>query len=287
MLSVFADMLGHPVVMTLACLLLGLLVGSFLNVVIYRLPVMMQRDWKEQCAELNGASLPEAEKLTLALPRSRCPHCGHMISALENIPIVSWLVLGGRCKSCRAPISIRYPLVEAATGLLSAYAGWHFGYSLAAAGALVFIWSMIALTFIDFDTQLLPDDITLPLLWVGLFINIGGGYTDLKGAVIGAIAGYLTLWSVYWGFKLTTGKEGMGYGDFKLLAAIGAWLGWQMLPLTILFSSLVGAVVGISLIVFTRHGRDTPIPFGPYLAAAGVIALFWGKPLTQAYLQMT
>ena len=287
MLSVFADMLGHPAVMTLACLLLGLLVGSFLNVVIYRLPVMMQRDWKEQCAELNGASLPEAEKLTLAVPRSRCPHCGHMISALENIPIVSWLVLGGRCKSCRAPISIRYPLVEAATGLVSAYAGWHFGYSLAAAGALVFIWSMIALTFIDFDTQLLPDDITLPLLWVGLFINIGGGYTDLKGAVIGAIAGYLTLWSVYWGFKLTTGKEGMGYGDFKLLAAIGAWLGWQMLPLTILFSSLVGAVVGISLIVFTRHGRDTPIPFGPYLAAAGVIALFWGKPLTQAYLQMT
>ena len=159
MLSVFADMLGHPAVMTLACLLLGLLVGSFLNVVIYRLPVMMQRDWKEQCAELNGASLPEAEKLTLAVPRSRCPHCGHMISALENIPIVSWLVLGGRCKSCRAPISIRYPLVEAATGLVSAYAGWHFGYSLAAAGALVFIWSMIALTFIDFDTQLLPDDI--------------------------------------------------------------------------------------------------------------------------------
>jgi len=279
--------LAQPPYLALACLLLGLMVGSFLNVVIHRLPQMMQRDWQAQCAELNGTTLPPEEKLSLATPRSRCPKCGHMISALENVPILSWMVLRGRCKGCQAPISARYPLVEAATGLLSAYAGWHFGYGLAAAGALLFIWSMIALTFIDFDTQLLPDDITLPLLWAGLLVNIGGGFTDLKSAVIGVVVGYLALWCVYWGFKLTTGKEGMGYGDFKLLAAIGAWLGWQVLPLTILLSSLVGALVGISLIVFTRHGRDTPIPFGPYLAAAGIIALFWGKPLTQAYLQMT
>ncbi|MFA7268491.1 MAG: A24 family peptidase [Sterolibacterium sp.] len=263
------------------------MVGSFLNVVIHRLPQMMQRDWQAQCAELRGETPPQQEKFSLAVPRSRCPKCGHMISAWENIPILSWLILRGLCRSCKTPISIRYPLVEAATGLLSAYAGWHFGPSLAGAGALLFLWCMIALTFIDFDTQLLPDDITLPLLWAGLLINLAGGFSDLHSAVIGAIAGYLVLWCVYWGFKLTTGKEGMGYGDFKLLAAIGAWLGWQMLPLTILFSSMVGAVVGISLIVFTRRGRDIPIPFGPYLAAAGVIALFWGKPLTQAYLRLT
>ena len=290
MLTAFATILSQPLSMALACLVLGLMIGSFLNVVIHRLPLMMQRDWRAQCADLNGTTPPVEEKLSLATPRSRCPKCGHMISALENIPVISWLVLRGRCKGCRASISARYPLVEGLTGLLSAYAGWHFGFGLAAAGALLFIWGMIALTFIDFDTQLLPDDITLPLLWVGLLVNIGGenaGFTDLKSAVIGVIVGYLSLWCVYWGFKLTTGKEGMGYGDFKLLAAIGAWLGWQMLPLTILLSSLVGAVVGISLIVFTRHGRDTPIPFGPYLAAAGIIALFWGKPLTRAYLQMT
>ncbi len=282
-----ADILAQPAYLAFACLLLGLVVGSFLNVVIHRLPQMMQRDWQAQCAELRGETPPAREKLTLALPRSRCPQCGHPISALENIPILSWLALRGRCRGCKAPISVRYPLVEAATGLLSAYAGWHFGLTLAAAGALLFVWAMLALTFIDFDTQLLPDDITLPLLWAGLLINLGGehvGFTDLTSAVIGAMAGYLALWCVYWGFKLATGKEGMGYGDFKLLAAIGAWLGWQMLPLTILFSSLVGAIVGIALIIFTRRGRDIPIPFGPYLAAAGIIALFWGKPLTQAYL---
>ena len=278
------DLLAQPAYLSFACLLLGLMVGSFLNVVIHRLPQMMQRDWQAQCAELRGETPPEQEQLTLALPRSRCPKCGHPISALENIPILSWLFLRGRCRGCKAPIAVRYPLVEAVTGLLSAYAGWHFGPTLAAAGALLFVWAMIALTFIDFDTQLLPDDITLPLLWAGLLINLGGGYTNLQSAVIGAMAGYLALWCVYWGFKLTTGKEGMGYGDFKLLAAIGAWFGWQLLPLTILLSSLVGAIVGIGLIVFARRGRDIPIPFGPYLAAAGVIALFWGKPLTQAYL---
>ncbi len=282
-----AATLGQPAVMAMACLLLGLMVGSFLNVVIHRLPQMMQREWAAQCAELTGGGQPELDRFNLATPRSRCPHCGHPISALENIPILSWMILRGRCRSCQAPISMRYPLIEALTGLLSAYAGWEFGFTLASAGALLFIWAMIALTFIDFDTQLLPDDITLPLLWAGLIFNLGLVFTTLQSAVLGAIAGYLALWSVYWGFKLTTGKEGMGYGDFKLLAAIGAWLGWQMLPLTILLSSLVGAVVGISLIAFTRHGRDVPIPFGPYLATAGIIALFWGKPLTQLYLQIS
>ena len=279
------DILAQPANLTAVCLLLGLVVGSFLNVVIHRLPQMMQREWMAQCAELRNETPAAEEPLNLAVPRSRCPKCGHMISALENIPIISWLVLRGRCSACREPISFRYPLIEAISGLLTAYAGWKFGLTLAGAGALLFIWATIALTFIDFDTQLLPDDITLPLLWGGLLLNLGGGFIDLKSAVIGAIAGYLTLWCVYWAFKLTTGKEGMGYGDFKLLSAIGAWFGWQMLPMVILLSSMVGAVVGISLIVFTRHGRNTPIPFGPYLACAGIIALFWGKSLTQAYLQ--
>jgi leader peptidase (prepilin peptidase)/N-methyltransferase len=280
------ELLKQPGYLTGACLLLGLMVGSFLNVVIHRLPQMMQRDWQDQCAELRGEAPLSQEKLSLATPRSRCPKCGHMISAWENIPILSWVALRGRCRHCQAPISLRYPLVEAASGLLSAYAAWHFGFAPATAGALLFLWCMIALTCIDFDTQLLPDDITLPLLWAGLLFNLIGGFSDLQSAVIGAIAGYLSLWSVYWGFKLVTGKEGMGYGDFKLLAAIGAWLGWQMLPLTILLSSLVGAVVGISLIIFARRGRDIPIPFGPYLATAGAIALFWGKPLTQVYLRL-
>jgi leader peptidase (prepilin peptidase)/N-methyltransferase len=267
-------------------LFFGLAVGSFLNVVIHRLPVMMERDWAAQCAELRGEAAPEHARLSLAMPRSRCPHCGHAITVLENIPLISYLALGGRCRGCRARISARYPLVEAFTGLAFALAAWKFGPTAAAAGAMVFVAAMIALTFIDFDKQLLPDDITLPLLWAGLLFNAFGVYTDLKSAVLGAAAGYLILWSVYWLFKLATGKEGMGFGDFKLLAAIGAWTGWVMLPLTILLSSFVGAMVGIALMVLARHGRDVPIPFGPYLAAAGVIALFWGKPLTQAYLRL-
>jgi leader peptidase (prepilin peptidase)/N-methyltransferase len=277
-------MLSEPPFLTLAAALLGLVVGSFLNVVIHRLPRMMERGWMLECAELRGETPPPAEKLTLATPRSRCPQCGHGITALENIPILSYLVLGGRCSACRTRISPRYPLIEALSGLLSGYAAWRFGASWAGAGALLFIWGMIALTFIDLDTQLLPDSITLTLLWAGLLLNLGGTFVELKAAVIGAAAGYLSFWAVYWVFKLATGKEGMGYGDFKLLAVIGAWLGWQMLPLTILASSMVGAAVGISLIVFARHGRNIPIPFGPYLAAAGIIALFWGKPLTQQYL---
>ena len=276
--------LADPAVFVPAAGLLGLAVGSFLNVVIHRLPIMMERDWAAQCAELKGETPPAVEALSLARPPSRCPHCGHPITALENIPIVSWLLLRGRCKGCAAPISVRYPLVEALTGLLFAFAAWYFGFTAAGLGALIFVAALVALTGIDFDTQLLPDDITLPLLWLGLAFNAFSVYTDLKSAVIGAMAGYLSLWSVYWGFKLTTGKEGMGYGDFKLLAALGAWLGWQMLPLTILLSSFVGAVVGIAMMVFARHGRNVPIPFGPYLAAAGAIALVWGKPLTRAYL---
>jgi len=264
--------------------LLGLCVGSFLNVVIHRLPKMMEQDWHAQCADLRGETPSTATALTLARPRSRCPSCGHQITALENIPIISYLLLRGRCSSCGTSISPRYPVVEAVTGLLSAYAVWHFGPTPQGAGALLLIWALIALTGIDFDTQLLPDSITLPLLWLGLAFNLAGTYVDLFSAVIGAMIGYLTLWSVFWLFKLATGKEGMGFGDFKLLAALGAWLGWQMLPAIILLSSIVGAVVGISLIVATRHGRNTPIPFGPYLAAAGIIALFWGPQLTRSYL---
>ncbi|MDR2241104.1 MAG: A24 family peptidase [Zoogloeaceae bacterium] len=278
------SLLPDPLISIGAALLLGLLVGSFLNVVIHRLPKIMERGWLAECAQLRGEPLPETEKLTLASPRSRCPHCAHAISALENIPVLSYLFLKGRCRACKAPIGLRYPLVEALSGLLSGYAVWRFGINWAGLGALFFIWSMIALAFIDFDTQLLPDGLTLPLLWGGLLLNLNGAFTDIGSAVIGAAAGYLSLWSVYWAFKLATGKEGMGYGDFKLLAAIGAWFGWQMLPLTILASSAVGAVIGIALIVFARHGRNVPIPFGPYLAAAGMIALFWGKPLTERYL---
>jgi leader peptidase (prepilin peptidase) / N-methyltransferase len=264
--------------------LLGLCVGSFLNVVIHRLPRMMEQEWHAQCADLRGETPSTAEGLSLARPRSRCPACGHQITASENIPIVSYLLLRGKCSACSAPISTRYPTIEALTALFSAYAAWHFGPTLQTVGALILIWALISLTAIDFDTQLLPDSITLPLLWCGLAFNLAHIYSDLPSAVIGAMAGYLTLWSVFWLFKLATGKEGMGYGDFKLLAALGAWLGWQMLPAIILLSSVVGAAVGISLIIFSRHGRNTPIPFGPYLAVAGGIALFWGQQLTRSYL---
>jgi leader peptidase (prepilin peptidase)/N-methyltransferase len=276
--------LADPAALGLAAGVLGLIVGSFLNVVIHRLPIMMEREWAAQCAELKGEAAPAFEALSLARPPSRCPRCGHSITVLENIPVISWLLLRGRCSGCAAPISFRYPLTEALTGLLFGFAAWHFGLSLASLGALILIAALVALTGIDLDTQLLPDGITLPLLWAGLAFNAFSVYTDLKSAVIGAMAGYLSLWTVYWLFKLTTGKEGMGYGDFKLLAALGAWFGWQLLPLIILLSSFVGAAVGIALLVFARHGRNVPIPFGPYLAAAGAIALVWGKPLTRAYL---
>jgi leader peptidase (prepilin peptidase)/N-methyltransferase len=285
-MSLFEVLQAAPAAFVFACLILGLMVGSFLNVVIHRLPKMMERDWQQQCAELRGETLPPSPIYNLVAPRSACPHCHHAISAWENIPVFSYLFLRGKCKGCGAPISPRYPLVEALTGLLCAYAAWHFGFGAATAGALLLIWALVALTAIDFDTQLLPDDITLPLLWAGLLFNLFGTFTSLSSAVLGAVLGYLALWSVYWLFKLVTGKEGMGYGDFKLLAALGAWLGWQMLPLIILSSSLVGAVVGITLIVVLKQGRNIPIPFGPYLAGGGLIALFWGSTLTQSYLQL-
>lgn len=275
---------SDPLLAGLLAGLVGLFVGSFLNVVIHRLPQMMEREWQRQAAEIRGETPPEQARFNIATPRSRCPHCGHDIGAIENIPIVSYVVLRGRCRHCQAPIGKRYPVIELFTAALSFYAVWHFGAGLAGVGALLFIWTMVALAFIDLDTQLLPDSLTLPLLWLGLLFNLPETFTTLPSAVIGAVAGYLSLWSVFWLFKLLTGKEGMGYGDFKLLAAIGAWLGWQMLPLTILFSSLVGAVVGIALILFARHGRNIPIPFGPYLAAAGTIALFWGENITALYL---
>lgn len=264
--------------------LLGLCVGSFLNVVIHRLPKMMEQEWHAQCADLRGEEAPTEPSLSLAKPRSRCPACGHSITALENIPVLSFLLLRGKCSGCGIAISPRYPIIEIFTGLISAYTAWHFGPTIQTAGALLLVWSLIALSAIDLDTQLLPDAITLPVLWLGLAFNLANTYTDLSSAVFGAMAGYLALWSVFWLFKLATGKEGMGYGDFKLLAALGAWLGWQMLPAIILLSSVVGAVVGITLIVVARHGRNVPIPFGPYLAAAGVIALFWGPQLTRNYL---
>jgi len=281
---------SSPLAFTVICAILGLMVGSFVNVVIHRLPKMMEQGWQQQCAELlhgDDSKIPgHHNPYNLFVPRSACPHCNHAISAWENIPVVSYLLLRGKCRGCGAAISPRYPVIEATSGLLCAYTAWHFGFGWAAAGALLFVWAMLALTAIDFDTQLLPDDITLPLLWAGLLFNLYGIYTDLPSAVIGAVIGYLALWSVYWLFKLATGKEGMGYGDFKLLAAMGAWMGWQMLPLIILLSSLVGAAVGITLIVALKHGRNTPIPFGPYLAGGGLVALFWGQTLTHEYLQL-
>ncbi len=302
------SLLVEPAVFPWLCAVLGLLVGSFLNVVIHRLPAIMRRDWRTQAVDVlkdwaEEAAAPEPAKgmgpaldrlgktletlprYTLASPRSACPGCGAPISAVQNIPLVSWLALRGRCAKCQRKIGLRYPLVELAAGVLSACIGYKFGFSMATVGALVFAWALLAAAVIDIDTQLLPDDITLPLVWAGLMFNLFGTFVPLQTAVMGAIAGYLSLWSVYWLFKLTTGKEGMGYGDFKLLAAIGAFLGWQMLPAVILLSSVVGAVVGIGLILFAGRARQIPIPFGPYLAAAGLLALFFGPQINESYLR--
>lgn len=268
-------------------LLLGLIVGSFLNVVIYRLPIMMQAGWKRDCCALLEQPEPELPRLSLAHPNSRCPKCDSAIKPWHNIPVVSYLMLGGKCANCKTGISIRYPIVELITGLLSLAAGMQFGFSYELLAALVMIWSLIALTGIDFDTQLLPDSITLPLLWLGLALNLSGMFTDLNSAVIGAIAGYGILWSVYWAFKLLTGKEGMGFGDFKLLGALGAWFGWQSLPAIILLSSGVGAVVGIALVVLAKQGKEIPIAFGPYLAGAGMLYLFFGEWINREYLSLT
>jgi leader peptidase (prepilin peptidase)/N-methyltransferase len=267
-----------------AALLVGLCVGSFLNVVIHRLPKMLDRGWRAQCAELRGGEIADEPSYNLVVPRSACPACGHRISALENVPVVSWLVLGGKCSACKSRISIRYPIVEIAGGLLAVAAIVAFGATAKGAAACVLLWTLLALTMIDADTQLLPDDLTLPLVWAGLIVNLWGLFAPLASAVIGAVAGYLTLWAIYWLFKLIRGKEGMGYGDFKLLAALGAWLGWTMLPLIVLLSSVVGAVIGIALIAFKGRDHDLPMPFGPFLAIAGAIALFFGPQLVKLYL---
>jgi leader peptidase (prepilin peptidase)/N-methyltransferase len=268
----------------IAALILGLLVGSFLNVVVHRLPIMSQRELDNYIAHEAGAPLPHQDRFNLMVPRSRCPHCGHQITALENIPVISWLFLRGKCSQCKAPISMRYPAVELVTGLLSALMVWRFGGGLMGGATLVFAWLLIAMTLIDYDTKTLPDDLTYPLLWIGLLVNLSPTFVPLRDAVIGAAAGYLALWSVYWLFKLVTGKEGMGYGDFKLLAALGAWFGWQMLPTIIILSSVVGAAVGISRIALGRMARGEHMPFGPYLAGAGMITLLYGIPLTR-YVQ--
>ena len=266
--------------------LFGLLFGSFLNVLIYRLPKMMQREWDNDFAEASDKEPVHTDRFNLMVPRSACPHCGHQITAMENVPVISYLALRGKCSECKTPISARYPMVELLTGALSVLMVWKFGSGWAGLSSLCFLYTLIAMTFIDADTQLLPDDLTYPLLWAGLLINLNGTFVPLHDAVIGAAVGYLALWSIYWLFKLATGKEGMGYGDFKLLAALGAWLGWTMLPTIILLSSVVGAVVGICLIVFARRGRNNPIPFGPYLAAAGLIAMLFGKPIADFTLSL-
>ncbi|MCC0182416.1 prepilin peptidase [Aeromonas hydrophila] len=266
--------------------LFSLMIGSFLNVVIHRLPIMLEREWQaEYLGYFNPETQPQQEeRYNLMVPRSACPHCGHAITAMENIPLLSWLWLKGRCRECQAPISVRYPLVELLTALLSLVVATTFAPGWGLLAALLLTWVLVALTFIDQDKMLLPDQLTLPLLWGGLLFNLAGGFAPLADAVIGAMAGYLVLWSLYWAFKLLSGKEGMGYGDFKLLAALGAWLGWQALPIVLLLSSLVGAFIGIGLILLRNHHQNKPIPFGPYLAIAGWIALLWGDTITRWYL---
>ena len=276
--------MSEPGLIIGAALLVGLCVGSFLNVVVHRLPKMLERAWREDCLEHEGKDVPDAPAYNLVVPRSACPSCGHRIGALENIPVISWLALRGRCRACSARISPRYPIVEIAGGLLAVAAIAAFGPTPKGLAACVLLWTLLALALIDADTQYLPDDLTLPLVWAGLIANLFGLFAPLASAVIGAVAGYLALWVVYWAFKLIRGKEGMGYGDFKLLAALGAWLGWKMLPLVILLSSVAGAVIGIALIAFRGRDRTVPLPFGPYLALAGAIALFAGPSLVRLWM---
>jgi len=281
---------NYPAVLISFSLVLGLLVGSFLNVVIYRLPVMMERDWTDQCSELldvSNTKKPQAafEHFDLARPGSHCPQCHHKIGALENIPVLSYLLQRGKCRHCQTKISLRYPVIELVSGILTALLAWHFGFGWLTLAVMMLTWCLLVLSMIDFDHQLLPDDITLPLLWAGLILNYFGYITSLESAVLGAVFGYLILWLIYWVFKLATGKEGMGFGDFKLLAALGAWMGWQALPQIILISSFLGALIGISLILIKGRDKNVPIPFGPYLAGAGFITLIWGQELSSFYLQ--
>ena len=270
--------------------LISLAIGSFLNVVIYRFPKMLEQGWYEECREFLSEELDKnkvaetKEKITLSKPASTCPKCGHKIRFYENIPVISWLFLKGKCSSCQSKISIRYPLIEAATALLSVVIATKFGVTIQTLFLLILTWGLVSLTMIDFDHMLLPDQITLPLMWLGLLVNITATYTPLQDAVIGAAVGYMSLFSIFWLFKLITGKEGMGFGDFKLVAVFGAWMGWQLLPLLILMASFVGALVGISLMVFKNHQREQAIPFGPYLAVAGWITLIWGQSIWNWYL---
>jgi leader peptidase (prepilin peptidase)/N-methyltransferase len=277
----------HQLFFSSGLVILSLMVGSFLNVVIYRLPVIMERQWKSEASSLLGLEQPEedGDRFNLAFPNSHCPQCNATIKAWQNIPVLSYLFLGGKCASCKSGISIRYPLIEAVSALLAAIIVWHFESIEQIMLALVFTWSLICLTMIDVDHKLLPDQITLPLLWIGLIVNSFGLFVPFMDAFWGAIAGYLILWSVYWLFKLLTGKEGMGFGDFKLLAALGAWMGWQALPLIIIMSSLVGTIIGIAILTMNKQGRDTALPFGPYLAIAGWIAFLWGEQITRGYLK--
>jgi leader peptidase (prepilin peptidase) / N-methyltransferase len=280
--------LEYPALLIAGCFLLGAIVGSFLNVVIYRLPKMMELAWRAESRailDLEPVVSESSPPFNLAFPHSHCPHCNNAIQPWQNVPVLSYLLLKGRCANCRTAISIRYPIIEICAGLLAAFAASQLGFSWQLLATLPFLWTLLTLTMIDVDRQLLPDQLTLPLLWLGLLLNIEHLFVPLQDAVLGAAGGYLLLWSVFHIFRLLTGKEGMGYGDFKLLAALGAWMGWQMLPIIILLSSLVGAVVGSILLVVQRKGRSTPIPFGPYLAGAGVIAFFWGKVLIENYLQ--
>jgi leader peptidase (prepilin peptidase) / N-methyltransferase len=290
LIDVFA---ASPALFIGACVAVGLLIGSFLNVVIHRLPVMLERQWRAECAQLTVNAAPEAqdEPFNLMVPRSACPACRAPITAWQNIPILSYLLLRGRCAACRAPISLRYPIVEAITGALSAAVAWKFGFGPAAGAALVLTWFLVALTFIDIDTLYLPDNLTLPLLWLGLIVSLCGGMqtdasfpVDLRSSVIGAVAGYLSLWSVYQLFRLATGKEGMGYGDFKLLSALGAWLGWQLLLPLVLVAAAAGAVVGVILLAIQGRNRATPVAFGPYLAASGWLMLLFGHDMVARYL---
>jgi len=278
--------LTGPAVFPWAALVLGLCIGSFLNVVIHRLPKMMERAWRADCAELAGQPAPKEESYNLLVPRSNCPGCGRRIAAIENLPIVSWLALRGKCAGCGKPIGLRYPTVELLAGLGAAWSAWHFGYGAAALAGALFIWCTIALAFIDQATGYLPDDITLPLMWAGLLFNAAGTFVPLFDAVIGAAAGYLSLWLIYWAYRLATGKEGMGFGDFKMSAAIGAFLGWKLLPLVILLSSVVGLAFGVLQMVAARRGWDGAFRFhfGPYLAIAAIIAMFWGQPIMRWYL---
>ena len=285
-MPLIAYLQNTPVAFYILACIFGLVVGSFLNVVIYRLPIMLERDWKQQCRillNLETADADKSDEFNIVRPRSRCPHCGHQISAFENIPVFSYLALGGKCSACKTTISMRYPIIEILAGLLALFCAWHYGFGLQALLAILLSWALLTLSVIDIDHQLLPDDIILPLMWVGILANMFGTFTDIYSSLFGVMAGYTVLWTVYILFKIATGKEGMGHGDFKLLAMLGGWLGWQMLPLIILLSSLVGALAGLGLIFFKHHDRGKPIPFGPYLAVAGWIALLWGHSLTMAY----